>query len=196
MGILAEKKVLFTCRYSACIPKCLGSSTHISKHMSLFFFLRGVQVLPRSFHLCCARILANSEAMEIPGVRAIHLQDGSVLLLFDDSMASSMRCWPLDTWFRRTPVQFAVDSGALSPPSPGTPEFEDWRRRYLESVADCMRQIEALACRHHLPLASFPVYGELDLLKSDLVWNSDAQPEDAASLLMQTQAALILWNDV
>ena len=59
-----------------------------------------------------------------------------------------------------------------------------------------MRQIEALACRHHLPLASFPVYGELDLLKSDLLWNSDAQPEDAASLLMQTQAALILWNDV
>ena len=160
------------------------------------FFWVWVQVLQRRFFVLLSSIRGFPQAMEVAGVRSIHLHDGTVLLVFDDSMATSMRCWPLETLFRRSMVRVSVDTGCDSDTQVSVEtDCEDWRRRYVDSVTDCMRQIEDLARKHHLPLSSFPVYGQLELMKGDLLWNAYTQPEDAASLLMQVHAALILWRD-
>ena len=73
-------------------------------------------------------------------------------------------------------MRVSVDTGCDSDTQVSVEtDCEDWRRRYVDSVTDCMRQIEDLARKHHLPLSSFPVYGQLELMKGDLLWNAYTQ---------------------
>ena len=135
--------------------------------------------------------------MQVQGVRSIRLPDGSVLLLFEDNLNSSMRCWPLRTLFGRRQDHEDGDNAVGFPPSPATSDSrDDWRREHLNSIADCMREVEALAHKHKLPLAAFPFHQILDRMRLDLLWNADLPPEDSASLVLQTRAALMLWTNV
>lgn len=136
-------------------------------------------------------------AMEVQGIRAIRLHDGSVLLLFEENLNSSIRCWPLRTLFGRVQQHEDLRDALTSPSSPAMSDSEDdWRRQSLNSVTDYIREIETLARKHVLPLSAFPLHEALVRLKLDLLWNSDLPLEDAASLLLQTRAALMLWTDV
>lgn len=134
-------------------------------------------------------------AMQVAGVRSLHLPDGSVLLVLDDNLSSSMRCWPLRALFGGMQNHEDRTNAVRSPSSPVTCDSsDDWRREYLNSIADCMREIEALARKHKLPLVAFPLHQILDRMRLDLLWNADLPLEDAASLLLQTRAALMLWS--
>ena len=140
--------------------------------------------------------------MEVDGVRSFRLHDGTVLLVFRDHLDTSMRCWPLPTLFGRMQprehTNTAITCNVLtSPPSPTTSGCGDtWRESSVASLDECMQEIEALAQRHGLPLVAFPLHQDLQRMRLDVLWNSDIQAQDAASLLVRTRAALLLWGDV
>ena len=94
-----------------CLNVLRASAFFFERHL---FFWVWVQVLQRRFFVLLSSIRGFPQAMEVAGVRSIHLHDGTVLLVFDDSMATSMRCWPLETLFRRSMVRVSVDTGCDS----------------------------------------------------------------------------------
>ena len=113
-----------------------------------------------------------------------------------------MRCWPLPTLFSRmqprgdpnTAVTYNVGT---SPPSPATSGCADnWRESSVASLDQCMEEIEALAQRHGLPIVAFPLHQDLQRMRLDVLWNSDIEAQDAASLLVRARATLLLWGDV
>ena len=140
--------------------------------------------------------------MEVDGVRSFRLHDGTVLLVFRDHLDTSMRCWPLPTLFSRMQPREHTNTAITcnvftSPPSPTTSGCGDnWRESSVASLDECMQEIEALAQRHGLPLVAFPLHQDLQRMRLDVLWNSDIQAQDAASLLVRTRAALLLWGDV
>ena len=113
-----------------------------------------------------------------------------------------MRCWPLPTLFsrmqpREDPNNAITYNVGTSPPSPTTSCCADnWRESSVASLDECMQEIEALAQRHGLPLVAFPLHQDLQRMRLDVLWNSDIQAQDVASLLVRTRAALLLWGDV
>ena len=140
--------------------------------------------------------------MEVEGVKSFRMHDGTVLLVFRDHLDSSMRCWPLPTLFSRMQPREDQNNAitynvGTSPPSPTTSDCGDnWRETSLASLDECMQEIEALAQRHGLPLVAFPLHRDLQRMRLDLLRNSGIQAQDAASLLVRTRAALLLWGDV